>query len=106
MRAEAELLRAAQRGPERLRAQATNVLAALALDHRGSAGLQRAIDLYRTAIRLDSSDRASKFDLELLLALRRRHARGGATQAGGHARPKTRGRAAPGAGVAKPGEGY
>lgn len=61
------LASAAQTGPARLRAQAANLLASLLIRH-GARELADAEQLYAAAVRLDPTDDASKFDLELLFA--------------------------------------
>lgn len=60
---------AAQTGPARVRAQAASLLASLLIQKHGIRELAEAEQLYTTAVRLDPTDDASKFDLELLLAL-------------------------------------
>lgn len=88
------------------RSQAANLLAALVIRHRGTQGLSRAIALYTTAVRLDPSDNASKYDLELLLTLQ-----GKSGQHGHRSKPR-HGRAAPtknrngGTGAPPTGTGY
>jgi hypothetical protein len=62
------LASAAQTGPARLRAQAASLLASLLIRAHGARELAEAEQLYTAAVRLDPTDDASKFDLELLLA--------------------------------------
>jgi hypothetical protein len=99
------LERALSSGPPVLRAQAANLLASLLIQEQGRRAIADAAQLYSTAVQLDPTDDASKFDLELLLTLQRRqavHAReqrdsavpirptsqraGPGSQSGGHAR--------------------
>lgn len=68
--AAARLLRQASRsGSAQARAQASNLLAAFLLEQRGGEATAEAMRLYTTAVRLDRTDDASKFDLELLETL-------------------------------------
>jgi hypothetical protein len=62
------LASAAQTGPARLRAQAASLLASVLIQRHGMRDLAEAEQFYTTAVRLDPTDDASKFDLELLLA--------------------------------------
>jgi hypothetical protein len=60
----------------RIRGQADNLLASILYELRGGNATAQSMRLYAEAIRLDPTDDASKFDLELLATL------GGAKQHG------------------------
>lgn len=84
--AERLLASAVETGPPRLRAQAANLLASLLIRRHGARRLAEAEQLYTTAVRLDPTDEASKFDLELLLS---RQSRRGNHHAREQQAPKT-----------------
>jgi hypothetical protein len=110
----ASLAQAALHGPAADRARASHLLAVLALadaaaDPRSSARyVAVARNGFADAIRLDPHDDASKYDLELLLALerKRQQARDQATRRphSGTSRPAGKPKSAPGSGNA--GSGY
>lgn len=107
--AQAELTSVAFVEPDRRRrARAVNLLGVLALleagerppQLRGSA-LEKAVDRFRIALRLDPSDGDAKFNLEVTM----RQLQSDAEQ-GGAASSSRGGGQAPGAGLAGPGRGY
>jgi hypothetical protein len=106
----AQLLEQASRsGPTPVRAQASNVLAALTLRQGGRDATAQSEHLYANAVRLDPADDASKFDLELLLTI------GGGNRTRQHSKARSKaGKHAPaheqpnpgGAGATSGGKGY
>jgi hypothetical protein len=104
----AQLLEQASRsGSPSVRAQASNVLAATLVEQGGGKTTAQAMQLYARAIRLDPTDDASKFDLELLLTLHGGSRKSGKTSAKSSKRAPARERQSPGgAGAASGGKGY
>ena len=106
--AERLLEQARRSGSRPVRSQASNVLAAVLLERGKGRTATQAMQLYADAIRLDATDDASKFDLELLLTLR-----GGQSRQRGKRRSSSANRVPArehpipgGAGQASGGQGY
>jgi hypothetical protein len=102
------LRRAGRSGPARFRAQADNLLASLLVGLGGGKRSTEAMRLYAQAIRLDATDDASKFDLELLTTLGGSKSRGSGNGRGKHkvTRMPQHPRPGGGAGATKGGSGY